>query len=44
MPGAEAGLGQFSQRFLQLVAVVAGKGQLGSVLKDDAILAMKPGL
>src|SRR5882672_1282015 len=42
--GNELVLREFSQGFLQLVAMVAREGELGAVVQDDAILAMKPGL
>ncbi len=36
--------GKLTQRFLQLVSIIPGEGELGTILQDDAILAMKPGL
>ena len=33
-----------SQGFLQFVAIITREGELGAVLKNDAIFAMKPGL
>ena len=37
-------LGQFAQSFLELLAMVAGEGQLRTVFQDDAIFSMEPGL
>lgn len=36
--------GKLTQRLLELVSIIPGEGELGAVLQDDAILAMKPGL